>query len=63
MNRSTVDKLISSAGLVIALVLLSASVALFWAHSFIHSQVTQQLGAQSIYFPEAGSKSLTSLPA
>ncbi|HSX00762.1 MAG TPA: hypothetical protein VLF67_00850 [Candidatus Saccharimonas sp.] len=63
MNRSTLDKLISSTGLILAAVLLATSGALFWTHMFIHSQVVNQLGAQKIYFPEAGSAGITSLPA
>lgn len=63
MNRSTVDKLISTTGLVVAAVLLAASATLFYASSFIHQQVHDQLAAQKITFPEAGSASLTSLPA
>lgn len=63
MNRSTLDRLISSTGLIIALVLLAASGALFYAHSFIHTQVHNQLAAEKITFPAAGSKSLMALPA
>jgi hypothetical protein len=63
MDRSTVDKLISWTGLVVAIVLIAASVALFWAHNFIHSQVHSQLAAEKITFPAAGTTALTSLPA
>jgi len=63
MNRSTLDKLISTTGLVIAVVLLAASVALFWTYSFIHTQVHDQMAAEKIYFPNAGTSALTSLPA
>jgi len=63
MNRSTLDKLISSAGLLVAVVLLAASAALFWTHSFVHGQVHDQLAAEKINFPEAGTESITSLPA
>jgi len=62
MTRSALDKLISSMGLIIAIVLLAASAALFWTYSFIHSQVHDQMAAEKIYFPEAGSKSLAALP-
>lgn len=62
MNRSTLDKLISTTGLVIAVVLLAASVALFWTYNFIHSQVHDQMAAEKIYFPDAGTAALTSLP-
>jgi hypothetical protein len=63
MNRSTLDKLISSAGLIVALALLAASGALFWTHLFIHQQVHDQLAAEKIYFPAAGTASITSLPS
>ncbi|HET7528883.1 MAG TPA: hypothetical protein VFJ84_01490, partial [Candidatus Saccharimonadales bacterium] len=55
--------LVSSTGLVIAIALIAASCALFYAHNFIHNQVRSQLAAEKITFPAAGSKSLTSLPA
>jgi len=63
MNRSTLDKLISSAGLIIALVLLAGSGALYYAQSFIHSQVQSQLMAEKISFPDKDSAGLTALPA
>lgn len=63
MNRSTLDKLISSTGLLVAVVLIAASAALFYAHSFVHTQVYQQLSAEKIYFPPSGSSALTALPA
>ena len=62
MNRSTLDKLISSTGLLIAIVLLAASGGLFYTYTFIHSQVHDQLAEQKITFPEAGSESLNALP-
>jgi len=63
MNRSTLDKLISSTGVIVAIVLLAAAGALFYAHSFIHTQVRDQLASEKIEFPAAGSPALTSLPA
>lgn len=63
MNRSTIDKLVSSTGLVVAVALIAASGALFYAHNFIHNQVRDQLAAEKITFPAAGSVSLASLPA
>lgn len=62
MDRSTLDKLISSTGLIVAIVLLAASGALFFAHSFIHTQVHDQLAAEKITFPAAGSEGLNALP-
>lgn len=63
MNRSALDKLISSTGLVVAAALLAASGGLFYAHHFIHTQVHDQLSAEQINFPGTGSVALTSLPA
>jgi len=63
MNRSTLDRLISTTGVVVAVVLLAASGVLFYAHNFIHSQVYDQLVAQKITFPAADSSSLSALPA
>jgi hypothetical protein len=62
MNRATLDKLISSTGLLLAALLLAASGALFWTYSFIHSQVHDQMAAEKIYFPDAGSAGLNALP-
>ncbi|HSX35824.1 MAG TPA: hypothetical protein VLH84_02710 [Patescibacteria group bacterium] len=62
MNRSTLDKLISSTGLIIGVVLLAASLVLCYAHRFVHTQVRNQLAAQKIEFPAPNSASITSLP-
>ncbi len=62
MKRDTLDRLISSTGLIVAVVFLAASCVLFYAHHFIHSQVYDQLSAQQITFPAAGSASLKALP-
>ncbi len=62
MNRSTLDRLVSSTGLIIAVVLLGASGGLYFTYNFIHSQVHDQLSEQRITFPAAGSKSLEALP-
>jgi hypothetical protein len=63
MNRSTLDKLISSTGVIVAIVLLAGSSALFYAHHFVHTQVYNQLSAEKIMFPAQGSSSLSALPA
>lgn len=62
MQRSVLDKLISTTGLIIAVVLFASSAGLFYAHSFVHKQVRQQLAEQHITFPVAGSEALVSLP-
>lgn len=62
MNRSTLDKLISTSGLIIAIVLLLAAGGLAYAHNFIHSEVHNQLAAQRIMFPAADSAGVKALP-
>jgi hypothetical protein len=62
VKRSSLDKLISSTGVVIVIVLLCASGALFFAHGFIHTQVHNQLAEEKVLFPSAGTAALTSLP-
>jgi hypothetical protein len=49
--RSAFDKLISGAGLALALVLLAAGGLLTWAHYFIGNQVHDQLTMQAITMP------------
>jgi hypothetical protein len=61
LKRETLDKLISSTGIIIAALLVALSAALFWAHDFIHTQVHEQLLAQKIEFPPADSPALASL--
>ena len=58
MRRRTFDALMTTAGIVLATVLAVAGGLLLWAHSFVQDQVTTQLSAQQIYFPEKGSESL-----
>lgn len=60
MNRKSVDLLLSITGLVVAFVLVAAGALLTWAHGYVHDQVREQLSAQNIYFPEAGSDALAS---
>ena len=62
MNRSFVDRLVSATGAVVGVVLLAAAGLLFYAHSYVHGQVADQLREQQISFPAAGSESITSLP-
>jgi hypothetical protein len=63
MNRSVLDKLLSSAGLVVSVVLFAASAGLLYAHTFIHHQVHDQLAAEKISFPVKGSAALMALPS
>jgi len=63
MERRTLDKLISSTGLVVAVLLLAAARGLFYAHGFIHNEVHDQLAAQKIMLPAADEAGFTALPA
>lgn len=53
--RRTIDLLLSSAGLVIAIVLLAVGGLLIWGQVFVNDQVHNQLAAQKIFFPPKGS--------
>jgi hypothetical protein len=63
MRRRTFDALATTAGLVIAAILLVAGGLLLWGHNFVSDQVHTQLAAQKIYFPPAGSAPIKALPA
>ena len=54
MRRRTLDALLTTGGLVLAVILLVAGGLLTWAHSFIDDQVTTQLSQQQIFFPPKG---------
>jgi hypothetical protein len=58
MNRRIVDYLVSSAGLLIAVVLLAVGGLAIWGHVFIDHQVHNQLAAQKIFFPPKGSPAI-----
>jgi hypothetical protein len=60
MGRRSFDTLASAAGLMAAVVLLTAGGLLVWAHSFVTSEVKSQLTAQKIFFPEKGDPQLKS---
>jgi hypothetical protein len=62
MRRRTFDVIASSVGLLLALLLAVAGGFLWWAYTFTNNEVHDQLVAQKIVFPEAGSDSITSLP-
>ena len=59
MRRKTFDALLTTGGLVLAAVLIVAGALLTWGHSFASGQVHSQLAAQKIFFPAAGSESLS----
>ena len=51
MSRKVFDKLASAAGIVVVVVLLVAGGLLLWGHSYVNSNVHNQLAQQQIYFP------------
>jgi hypothetical protein len=58
MRRKTFDALLTAGGLVLAIMLLVAGSLLAWGHTFVAGQVHDQLAAQKIFFPAAGSAGL-----
>lgn len=62
MKRSTIDKVISSMGVLLALALLAASAGLFFTYNFIHGEVSTQLSSQNITFPAQDSPAFAALP-
>jgi len=63
VNRKFIDRVASTTGLLLAVVLLVAGGLLTWGYTFTNDQVKTQLAAQNITFPPAGSGAITSLPA
>jgi hypothetical protein len=51
MSRKVFDTLTSSVGVVIVVVLLVAGGLMTWGHSFVNSNVRNQLAQQQIFFP------------
>jgi hypothetical protein len=58
MRRTTLDALLTVAGIGLAIILLIAGGLLTWGHNFITSQVRTQLVAQKIYFPPSNSPAI-----
>jgi hypothetical protein len=58
MRRKTFDLLATATGLALAVVLLIAGGLLLWGHSFVGTQVHNQLAAQKIYFPADNSPAI-----
>jgi hypothetical protein len=58
MRRRTFDALATTAGLLIAGLLLVAGGLLTWGHTFVASQVHTQLAAQKIVFPADNSPAI-----
>jgi hypothetical protein len=59
MRRKTLDALLTAGGLALSAVLLVAGTLLLWGHSFVNNEVRTQLAAQQIFFPAAGSESIS----
>ena len=55
MRRKTFDALVSTGGLVLAIVLAIAGGLLLWGHSFANDNVKTQLSSQQIFFPDKAS--------
>ena len=51
MSRKGFDILASTGGVVVVVVLVIAGGLLTWGHSFVNSNVHNQLAQQQIYFP------------
>ena len=62
MRRKTFDAIAALAGVAIAVVMIIAGGLLTWGHSFVTTQVHNQLVAQKIFFPAKNSPEITSLP-
>jgi len=58
MRRKTFDVLTTAVGLGLAVVMLIACGLLAWGNSFVSSEVHNQLAAQKIFFPPAGSPAI-----
>ncbi|HVS67382.1 MAG TPA: hypothetical protein VHE56_02435 [Mycobacteriales bacterium] len=52
MRRKTFDALLTTGGLVVAVVLAVAGGLLAWGHNFAENNVHDQLAAQQIFFPD-----------
>jgi hypothetical protein len=51
MPRKVLDKLVSAVGVVLVVVLVIAGGLMTWGHSYVDSNVHNQLAMQQIYFP------------
>jgi hypothetical protein len=55
MNRKVIDYMVSSAGVVVAVVFLAIGGLAWGTHVYVDNQVHNQLASQKIFFPPAGS--------
>jgi len=60
MSRRKFDLLLSSIGVVLAIVLIVGGGLAFWGYSFANGKVHNELAAQQIFFPPRGSEALAS---
>src|ERR1700722_11713069 len=51
MRRRTFDTILTSGGVVVAIILVVAGALLMWGHDFANSNVRSQLAEQQITFP------------
>ncbi len=58
MSRKTFDVVVSTTGLIVALVLLVSAGLVIWGSTFVNGQVHDQLASQKIFFPAKGSPAL-----
>jgi hypothetical protein len=54
MNRKLLDKLLTSAGVLVMLLMIVGGCLALWGQSFATSQIHSQLTQEKIYFPKAG---------
>ena len=59
-RRKIIDKILTSFGVIITIVLLAVGGLSWWAYSFTSSNVRNELASQKIYFPPLGSPALAS---
>lgn len=57
-QRKTIDKVFILLGVASTAVLVATGILAWWGHSFATSSVKNELSAQKIYFPPAGSAAL-----
>lgn len=60
MRRRVFDAIVSWVGMVVTVALLVAGAIMMWGYAFANSNVHNELAAQQIYFPAAGSPALAS---
>jgi len=53
MRRRTFDTIMSTGGVVLTVILIVGAALLFWGHRFADGNVTRELTAQQIFFPDA----------